>query len=93
MDFFTTCDEAANEVCPVWPGRPMTAHWGVPDPAAVEGDEARRMLAFREAFALLDRRIRIFAALKVEALDRLALRREVEAIGRDAAPDPKKDAQ
>jgi arsenate reductase (thioredoxin) len=85
MDFiFTTCDEAANEVCPVWPGHPMTAHWGVPDPAAVEGDEVRRAFAFREAFAVLDRRIRIFTALKVEALDRLALRREVEAIGRDA---------
>ena len=94
MDFiFTTCDEAANEVCPVWPGRPVTAHWGVPDPAAVEGDEVRRAFAFREVFAVLDRRIRIFAALKVEALDRLALRREVEAIGGDAAPDPKKDAR
>lgn len=94
MDFIlTTCDEAANEVCPVWPGHPMTAHWGVPDSAAAEGDEAKRMLAFREAFAVLDRRIRIFAALKVEALDRLALRREVEAIGRDAAPDPEKDAR
>ncbi len=87
MDFvFTTRDEAASEVCPVWPGQPVTAHWGVPDPAAVEGGEAKRMLAFREAFAALDRRIRIFGALKVEALDRLALRREVEAIGRDAAP-------
>lgn len=85
MDFIlTTCDEAANEVCPVWPGHPMTAHWGVPDPAAAEGDEAKRMLAFREAFAVLDRRIRSFASPKVEALDRLALRREVEAIGRDA---------
>ena len=87
MDFIlTTCDEAANEVCPVWPGHPVTAHWGVPDPAAVEGDEVRRAFAFREAFAALDRRISIFAALKVEALDCLALRREVEAIGRDAAP-------
>ena len=94
MDFiFTTCDEAANEVCPVWPGHPMTAHWGVPDPAAVEGDEIERMFAFREVFAMLDRRIRIFAALKVEALDRLALRREVEAIGRDAALAPRKDAR
>jgi arsenate reductase len=64
----------------------VTAHWGVPDPAAVEGDEIERMFAFREACAMLDRRIRIFAALKVEALDRLALRREVEAIGRDATP-------
>ncbi len=62
----------------------MTAHWGVPDPAAAEGDEIERMFAFREAFAVLDRRIRIFASLKVQALDRLALRREVEAIGRDA---------
>ena len=87
MDFvFTVCDEAANEVCPVWPGHPTTAHWGVPDPAAAGGCEIERMFAFREAFAVLDRRIRIFAALKVEALDRLALGREVEAIGRDAAP-------
>ena len=93
MDFvFTVCDQAANEVCPVWPGRPVTAHWGVPDPAAVEGDEVRRAFAFREVFAVLDRRTRIFASLKVEALDRLALRREVEAIGRDAALAPKKDA-
>ena len=85
MDFiFTVCDSAAGETCPIWPGHPVSAHWGVPDPAAVEGDEIERMFAFREAFAVLDRRIRIFAALKVEALDRLALRREVEAIGRDA---------
>ena len=74
MDFiFTTCDEAANEVCPLWPGHPMTAHWGVPDPAAVEGDEIERMFAFREAFAMLDRRIRIFTALKVEAIGRDAM--------------------
>lgn len=85
MDFvFTVCDQAANEVCPVWPGHPITAHWGLPDPAAVEGSEAHRMLAFREAFAALDRRLRIFTSLKVEALDSMALRREVESIGRDA---------
>jgi arsenate reductase len=86
MDFvFTVCDQAANETCPVWPGHPITAHWGVPDPAAAEGSEVQRMLAFRDAFGMLDRRIRIFAALRIEALDRLALRGEVEAIGHDAA--------
>jgi arsenate reductase (thioredoxin) len=86
IDFiFTTCDEAANEVCPIWPGHPMMAHWGIPDPASVEGTDAQRMLAFREAFARLERRIGIFVALKIETLDRLALRREVEAIGREEA--------
>ncbi|MDI3308821.1 MAG: arsenate reductase ArsC [Acetobacteraceae bacterium] len=94
MDFvFTVCDQAANEVCPVWPGHPITAHWGVRDPAAAEGLEAERMLAFREAFAALDRRIRIFTSLRLEALDRIALRREVQAIGRDAAQVPKESTR
>ena len=93
MDFvFTVCDQAASEPCPVWPGHPVTAHWGVPDPAAAEGGEAQRMLAFREAFAALGRRIAIFASLCLDALDGLAIRREVEAIGRDAAPAPKERA-
>ena len=94
MDFvFTVCDQAASEPCPVWPGHPVTAHWGVPDPAAAEGSELQRMFAFREAFAALSRRIAIFASLRLEALDALAIRREVEAIGRDEAPAPKEDAR
>ena len=94
MDFvFTVCDQAASEPCPVWPGHPVTAHWGVPDPAAVEGGEAQRMLAFRGAFAALSRRIAVFASLRLDALDGLAIRREVEAIGRDAAPASKEDAR
>lgn len=93
MDFvFTVCDQAASEPCPVWPGHPVTAHWGVPDPAAAEGSEVRRMFAFREAFAALGRRIAIFASLRLDALDALAIRREVEAIGRDAADVPKERA-
>ncbi len=83
MDFiFTVCDAAAGEACPLWPGRPVTAHWGVPDPAAVEGSEARRMLAFREAFAVLERRIRLFTSLPLDALDSVAIKRDVAAIGR-----------
>src|SRR5579863_243896 len=83
MDFvFTVCDQAAGEVCPVWPGHPVTAHWGIPDPAAVEGSEVERMLAFREAFAALERRIKIFVSLPIEKLDRMTLTRRVEAIGR-----------
>lgn len=78
---FTVCDSAANEVCPIWPGQPITAHWGIPDPAAVKGtpDEVRR--AFRDAFVTLDRRISLFLALPHAALDRLALEHEVTRIG------------
>lgn len=83
LDFvFTVCDNAANEVCPVWPGQPMTAHWGVPDPAAVEGDEETVAAAFRDAFLLLQRRIELFASLPVEKLDRLSLKRRLDDIGR-----------
>ena len=83
MDFvFTVCDQAAGEVCPVWPGQPVTAHWGVPDPAAVEGSEATRLLAFREALRALERRIKIFASLPIEKLDRMTLTGKVQAIGR-----------
>ncbi len=86
MDFvFTVCDQAAGEVCPIWPGNPVTAHWGVPDPAAVEGSEIARRTAFRETFAELERRIRIFTSLRVEALDRLALETEARRIGRGVA--------
>jgi protein-tyrosine-phosphatase len=84
MDFvFTVCDNAAAEACPVWPGNPVTAHWGVPDPATADGDDAARKNAFRAAYRQLDRRIRLFASLKVEELDRLAIQRKVEEIGRD----------
>lgn len=83
MDFvFTVCDDAAGEVCPVWPGKPVTAHWGVPDPARVEGTGEEKMLAFRRTFRQLSNRIRLFVALPFEKLDRLAIKREVEAIGR-----------
>jgi arsenate reductase len=82
LDFvFTVCDNAANEVCPVWPGQPMTAHWGVPDPAAVEGSREQIERAFREAFFLLDRRIALFLSLPLTTLDRLALKKEVDNIG------------
>ena len=88
MDFvFTVCDQAAAEVCPVWPGQPMTAHWGVPDPAAVEGGEAMRRKAFRDAFRALEARIKLFASLRLEALDRLSLKRQVEEIGRIEAAE------
>ena len=83
MDFvFTVCDNAANEVCPVWPGQPMTAHWGIADPAAVQGtaDEVQR--AFREAFVALDRRIGLFLSLPLGALDRLAIQKEIDRIGK-----------
>jgi arsenate reductase (thioredoxin) len=83
MDFvFTVCDQAAGEVCPLWPGQPVTAHWGIPDPAAVDGSEAEQMLAFREAFRSLERRLKIFVSLPIDKLDRIALTRRVEAIGR-----------
>ncbi|MCX7644310.1 MAG: arsenate reductase ArsC [Rhodobacteraceae bacterium] len=86
MDFvITVCDSAAGEVCPVWPGQPVTAHWGMPDPAAVEGSEAERHLAFAETFKLLNRRIGIFASLPMASLDRLALTRRVREIGTEGA--------
>ena len=82
LDFvFTVCDSAAGEACPVWPGQPMTAHWGVADPAAVQGDETAKWLAFRQAFRELENRIRIFAALPIRSLDRLSLQRRLDAIG------------
>ena len=82
LDFvFTVCDNAANEVCPVWPGQPMTAHWGIPDPAAVEGTDAEIAAAFRDAFALLQRRIELFANLPVRSLDRMSLQKRLDEIG------------
>jgi arsenate reductase len=86
MDFvFTVCDQAASEVCPVWPGNPVTAHWGVPDPAAVEGSQAEKNRAFRIAFQALETRIKLFTSLRLEALDRLAIKRTVDEIGRRGA--------
>ena len=79
---FTVCDNAAKETCPVWPGQPLTAHWGVADPAAVKGDSAGVERAFRDAFFVLDRRISLFLSLPFESLDRLALKKEVDQIGR-----------
>jgi arsenate reductase (thioredoxin) len=82
MDFvFTACDQAASEACPVWPGSPVTAHWGVPDPAAVEGTEADKNRAFRYALQALETRIKLFTSLRLEALDRQALKRKVDEIG------------
>jgi arsenate reductase (thioredoxin) len=78
---FTVCDRAAQEVCPLWPGQPMTAHWGVPDPAAVQGTAEDIGRAFRDAFVALDRRISLFLCLPLSSLDKLALQREIDRIG------------
>ena len=89
LDFiFTVCDNAAGETCPVWPGQPLTAHWGVADPAAVTGSEADQWLAFRTAFRELERRIRAFVSLPVESLDRMTLQQRLRDIGQlpPAAP-------
>lgn len=87
MDFvFTVCDQTVGEVCPIWPGQPMTAHWGLPDPAAVEGDEVARLMAFRTAFRELENRIKIFTALPLASLDRMKLQRELDRIGTARAP-------
>lgn len=82
---FTVCDRAAQEICPIWPGQPMTAHWGVADPAAVEGSDQEKERAFNLAFRELSARIGIFTSLRLEALDELALKRELDAIGRTPA--------
>lgn len=82
MDFvFTVCDSAAQEACPVWPGQPMTAHWGVPDPAAATGTEAEIRLAFSDAYRMLNNRISIFVSLPLTSLDRLALQKRLDEIG------------
>ncbi len=83
MDFvFTVCDSAAAEACPAWPGQPMTAHWGVPDPAAVEGSDADKAVAFADTYRMLTNRISIFVNLPLASLDRLALKKRLDAIGR-----------
>ena len=91
LDFvFTVCDNAAKEVCPVWPGQPMTAHWGIADPAAVHGTEAEVARAFREAFFILDRRISLLLSLPLATLDELAIKREIDNIGQTMSPATQK---
>ena len=83
MDFvFTVCDNAAREVCPLWPGQPMTAHWGVPDPATAEGTQEQIERAFRDAFTILDRRIGLFLCLPLSSLEKLAIQKNIDQIGR-----------
>jgi arsenate reductase len=83
MDFvFTVCDSAANEACPYWPGQPMTAHWGIPDPAAVKGTPEEIARAFRDAFVVLDRRIGLFLSLPLATLEQLAIQEEIRKIGK-----------
>jgi arsenate reductase (thioredoxin) len=83
LDFvFTVCDNAAKEVCPLWPGQPMTAHWSVPDPAAAQGTTQQIRRAYHDAFMMLDRRISLFLSLPLASLDNLALKREIDEIGR-----------
>ena len=90
LDFvFTVCDDAAGEVCPIWPGQPMTAHWGLPDPAAVTGSDAQIALAFAEAYRVLNNRISLFASLPLASLSRLSLQDRLDEIGQASnAPQP-----
>lgn len=92
MDFvFTVCDSAAGEACPIWPGQPMTAHWGIPDPAAVEGSDIEKLAAFHEAFRYLRNRIGAFINLPIRSIDKLSLSAQLRDIGRmDGATDPAK---
>jgi arsenate reductase (thioredoxin) len=93
LDFvFTVCDNAAGEVCPIWPGQPMTAHWGVPDPAAVDGSEAIRALAFDDCYRMLNQRISIFVNLPFASLSKLSLQRHLDDIGRSGAAASKEPA-
>jgi arsenate reductase len=88
LDFvFTVCDNAAGEVCPYWPGQPMTAHWGLPDPAAVEGSDTEKWMAFRATLQALDHRIKIFTSLPLASLDRIKLQERLDAIGK-TPPEP-----
>jgi arsenate reductase (thioredoxin) len=83
LDFvFTVCDNAAGEVCPYWPGQPMSAHWGVPDPAAIEGSELEQLNAFRETFRTLENRIKIFTSLPIASLERIKLKERLDEIGK-----------
>ena len=88
LDFvFTVCDNAAGEACPFWPGQPLTAHWGVADPAAAEGDDAIKMLAFRQAFRELENRIKLFASLPFQSLDKIRLKNKLDEIGKTLLSD------
>jgi arsenate reductase (thioredoxin) len=84
---FTVCDNAAGEVCPYWPGQPLTAHWGVPDPAAVEGSETEKWVAFLDTFRMLDNRIKIFTSLPLASFDRMKLQQRLDAIGKSRPPE------
>ncbi|CAN5464970.1 hypothetical protein BH10PSE5_BH10PSE5_26820 [soil metagenome] len=90
LDFvFTVCDNAAAEVCPIWPGQPMSAHWGLPDPAAVEGSDAEKTIAFADAYRMLNNRISIFVNLPITSLDSLSLQKHLDQIGKtQGAPEP-----
>jgi protein-tyrosine-phosphatase len=91
LDFvFTVCDNAANEVCPYWPGQPMSAHWGLPDPSAYEGSETERRVAFADTHRMLYQRISIFTNLPLASLDKLSLQRHLDEIGRSKAPAPER---
>ncbi len=81
---FTVCDDAANEVCPIWPGQPVTAHWGVPDPSRAEGTEVEKRLAFAQAYRMLHRRIELFNSLPLRSIGRMALKEKLDDIGRTA---------
>jgi arsenate reductase len=84
---FTVCDNAAKEVCPIWPGQPITAHWGVPDPAAVVGSEEQIERAFREAYMILERRISLLLCLPLGSLDKLAIQKEIDSVGKQCGSE------
>jgi arsenate reductase len=93
LDFvFTVCDNAAKEVCPIWPGQPMTAHWGVPDPAKAEGTDAERNLAFADSLRMLSNRIGIFVSLPLDKLSKLSLQKKLDEIGKTPAEASKQPA-
>ena len=93
LDFvFTVCDDAANEVCPVWPGQPMTAHWGLADPSRAEGNEAERRFAFADTHRMLNQRISIFTSLPLASLDRLTLKHRLDEIGRTRLDPSREEA-
>jgi arsenate reductase len=93
LDFvFTVCDNAAKEVCPVWPGQPMTAHWGLPDPVAVEGTEAEKAFAFDDTYRMLNQRISIFVSLPFDSLSKLSLQKHLDEIGQTSASTAKETA-
>jgi arsenate reductase (thioredoxin) len=93
LDFiFTVCDNAANEVCPFWPGQPMTAHWGVPDPVGVQGTDVERALAFADTYRMLNNRISIFTSLPLSSLDELSLQRQLDDIGRSKVDSTREKA-